>query len=531
LKQAIIIIIICLFLSSPLGGISKAIDESNQEITANDNGPMNSAWPTYGQNNQHTGQSRYNTLNNPMDIKWRFQPETSGFESSPVIDKNNVLYILCNDGFLYAINSDGSERWKFNINNWGSHLAALAEDGTIYIGSWDKYLYAIGQDGNLKWKFYANGSIDGSPTIAPDGTIYFGVLGPGNNAGRIYALHPDGTEKWYVTVGDYVYSTPAIGNDGTIYITSNDRYLYALNPENGSILWKFRSERIFSSPSINADGIIYCCSHAGYIYAFYPNGTLYWKTEIDTGSYDTPVIGKDGTIYIGESYFYAINADGSIKWTYKGWNSWEYEVTSFTYAISNDDLIYFIATKNDGGGGDLFCLNSNGILISRKNLASNSPQYCSAVIGDDGTVYIGSQFVKSGKLIGYLYAFGEVENNHPPNKPDINGPITGKINVEYDYIFTVSDIDNDEIFLYVEWGDESSSGWLGPYESDEEIVLSHSWNQQGSYNLKAKTKDEHEIESDWFTLEVTMPKSKISFFFNQCINEYSILRIIFRGII
>jgi outer membrane protein assembly factor BamB len=51
---------------------------------------------------------------------------------------------------------------------------AIGADGTIYFGSWDDYFYALNPDGTLKWRFRAENAIDSSPAIDTDGTIYFG---------------------------------------------------------------------------------------------------------------------------------------------------------------------------------------------------------------------------------------------------------------------------------------------------------------------------------------------------------------------
>jgi len=164
------------------------------ETTQDSSGPMDSAWPTFSYDNRHTGQSPYNTRDNPMDVKWKFEAEYLGFTGSPVIDKNGVLYLPARDNYLYALNPDGLLLWRFNINDWGSDSPALAEDGTIYIGSLDNHLYAINPNGSLKWRFDAQDNIiDSSPTIGVDGTVYFGICGPGFNIGRVYAVNPDGT--------------------------------------------------------------------------------------------------------------------------------------------------------------------------------------------------------------------------------------------------------------------------------------------------------------------------------------------------
>jgi len=489
--------------------------------TQDSSGPMDSAWSTYSHDNRHTGQSPYNTRDNPMNIKWKFEAEYLGFPTSPAIDKNGVLYLPANDHYLYALNPDGSLRWRYNINHWGTDSPALAEDGTIYVCSLDNHLYAINPDGTLKWRFNAlDNIIQSSPMIGEDGTVYFGICGPGFDIGRVYAVNPDGTEKWHTDVGDYVYCTPAIGDDGTVYITSNDWYLYALNPDNGSVKWKFRTGA--GEPSIGADGTIYVPSHNHYLFAVNPDGTLQWKTEIGTGSSDTPAIGNDGTIYIGELFFYAINPDGTIKWIYDGWDQYDYEVTSSAYAISADGLVYFLAKrKTEGNEVVFFALNcDDGSLYWKKTISSIGMPYSQPVIGSDGTIYIGSDFHGSS-TDGYFYAFGAVEGNHPPETPDIEGPVTGRLHVEQTYSFTITDSNSDEVFLFVDWGDGSNSSWQGPYDSGEEITLVHTWNWKDTYTLKAKGMDEHEVEGEWATLEVSMPKTMTFHPLNSLVQYFS----------
>lgn len=98
--------------------------------------------------------------------------------------------------------------------------------------------------------------------------------------------------------------------------------------------------------------------------------------------------------------------------------------------------------------------------------------------------------------------------NQMPNKPTITGQIKGKPNTNYIYNFIATDPDQDNLYYYIDWGDNNSEEWIGPYNSGEEISISHSWTQKGIYNIKAKVKDEHGAESDWATLEITMPKNK-----------------------
>jgi len=163
------------------------------------------------------------------------------FYGGPAISSDGTVYASSDEGYLYAINPDGSLKWKFKTKGvvWSS--PAIAQDGTIYVGSDDNYLYAINPDGSLKWKFKTGNMVVSSPAIAQDGTIYVGSYDD-----YLYAINPDGSLKWKFKTGDLVKSSPTIGPDGTVYFGSDDGYLYAIYDNNGGLAdspWpKFRHD-------------------------------------------------------------------------------------------------------------------------------------------------------------------------------------------------------------------------------------------------------------------------------------------------
>jgi hypothetical protein len=72
----------------------------------------------------------------------------------------------------------------------------------------------------------------------------------------------------------------------------------------------------------------------------------------------------------------------------------------------------------------------------------------------------------------------------------------------------VTDPEENNLYLYIEWGDGTVEDWSGPYESDQEIDFVKTWEEQDTYIIKAKTKDEYDAESDWSSIEVSMPRLK-----------------------
>jgi thiol-disulfide isomerase/thioredoxin len=109
----------------------------------------------------------------------------------------------------------------------------------------------------------------------------------------------------------------------------------------------------------------------------------------------------------------------------------------------------------------------------------------------------------------------EAVENNPPEKPSISGPATGNKDTDYEYTFSTSDPDGDDVYFYIDWGDNSSSEWIGPFNSGEEVKSSHTWVEDGVYIVRIKSKDMDNAESEWETLEVTMPKNR------STLNQYS----------
>ncbi len=48
-----------------------------------------------------------------------------------------------------------------------------------------------------------------------------------------------------------------------------------------------------------------------------------------------------------------------------------------------------------------------------------------------------------------------------------------------------------------DWGDGNISGWIGPFDSGEVGSASHSWAQEGTYEIKVKARDVLGARSNW----------------------------------
>jgi len=97
--------------------------------------------------------------------------------------------------------------------------------------------------------------------------------------------------------------------------------------------------------------------------------------------------------------------------------------------------------------------------------------------------------------------------NNPPIKPARPSGVTiGRTGRDYNFETTSSDEDGDMIYYRWDFGDETFSDWIGPFESGETANVSHSWSKLGKYQIKVKTRDEHRAESEWsYQLIVRIP--------------------------
>ncbi len=114
----------------------------------------------------------------------------------------------------------------------------------------------------------------------------------------------------------------------------------------------------------------------------------------------------------------------------------------------------------------------------------------------------------NGSLSGYRIQTLTTVQDTSPAIPLIQGTTKGKKGVAYDYTFVSVDSEDDDVSYFVDWGDGTNSSWVGPSASNEVVTLSHTFTKKGSYTIQGKARDVFYAESDWGTLEVSMPKDK-----------------------
>lgn len=95
-------------------------------------------------------------------------------------------------------------------------------------------------------------------------------------------------------------------------------------------------------------------------------------------------------------------------------------------------------------------------------------------------------------------SFHRSSENHPPEPPQKpQGPAQGNAGEELSFWTYSTDPDGDDLYYLFDWGDETESNWVGPYESRETVSVSHVWQKRGMYSIRVKAKDTLDAESNW----------------------------------
>jgi hypothetical protein len=103
-----------------------------------------------------------------------------------------------------------------------------------------------------------------------------------------------------------------------------------------------------------------------------------------------------------------------------------------------------------------------------------------------------------------------IHGNRPPDTPNINGPTIGKPGVQLEYTIVSIDPEGDDIVYCFDWGDDSGQICIGPYPSGEEVLISHTWVENGTFIITVKAADILGEESPLATLRVKISNSRFS---------------------
>ena len=174
---------------------------------------------------------------------------------------------------------------------------------------------------------------------------------------------------------------------------------------------------------------------------------------------------------------------------------------NFTYSANESNILFNGSLSND----------SDGIIISYEwNFGDGTTEtgeityhnYCRV-----GTYNVTLTVTDDDDLTGKITKSVEVTVSNVPLELTIDGTNRGRPNIEYEYIFNVTDPDDDEFYIWIDWDDGTFEDWFGHLDPGEPLKVSHVWAESGIYVIKAIAIDPCG-EGEWARFIVTMPRDK-----------------------
>ena len=228
--------------------------------------------------------------------QWIYVAPGETFSTDAVIGADGSIYAVSAEGFLHALNADGSSQWVVDLEAPTPRTTpTLCLQGSIIVATEDptRPLIMVSAGGDILRTGVVSdgGPVAASPAVDSDGRVFVATLN-----GSVEAFGPSPGDSWWTPLGGEFLRGLAVGED-IVVVGSTDANLYALDKDTGALLW-FENllGPIEAPPTIDGAGIIYVGALSATVSSYYPDGVL--KYEIAEGIFHGPItIGGEGTIY------------------------------------------------------------------------------------------------------------------------------------------------------------------------------------------------------------------------------------------
>jgi len=218
----------------------------------------------------------------------------------------------------------------------------------------------------------------------------------------------DARIRWVAEMGSPMhYGSPALSSDGqTAYVGTSfalesavphQHALIALNVATGAVQWRFAlgAAEVRSTPAVAPDGSITLLAEersptGGFVSAaavrVSPAGALVWRRELGIGAnsvdigFSAPAIGTDGSVYIATDSLYALNPDGTVRWT----RFFTGEELRSSASIGADGTIFFVSRSIP-----LTAMHpDSGRVLWERPLGAQGHVHAAPAIGSSGSIYV-----------------------------------------------------------------------------------------------------------------------------------------------
>ncbi|UCF12916.1 MAG: PKD domain-containing protein [Thermoplasmatales archaeon] len=287
---------------------------------------------------------------------------------------------------------------------------------------------------------------------------------------RIYLLRMDGTEITNYEYSNLNFLDLEVINKEVYVVETFTSAVYNIDLETGNL------ETIIQDFDLE------------YIYGLTFDGTYFYIAESELNRYDING-NKQGNasfdeVVLGAAwdgvFYWTLNDNNQIKcWDISNWptiTQGPYDIivppSTSCRGLWFDQQYFWTAENINITHGNIYRFNYNGEIIS--------------------------QWVEPTYKGWSACMITDFYQNNPPHIPEIPlGPISGSTGIEYNFTTSTIDPEGDEVYYKWDWGNGLISDWMGPYESGVSIKINYTWTQWGTYEIKVKSKDTYDSESNW----------------------------------
>ena len=176
---------------------------------------------------------------------WTYSGPTQAIHGEPVVASGGTIYFGAWDAYVYALNTDGTLKWRYQTDGGIAPLASPTlsnDENTLYVGTGDPHidpggsLYALNaSNGSLKWRVSVDQIRASGPVVGPDDKVYV------NGFGSLHCFSSQGVEQWQSQPNTASSLAPARATDGTVYEGTAQGKIYALNGSTGATKWAYQT--------------------------------------------------------------------------------------------------------------------------------------------------------------------------------------------------------------------------------------------------------------------------------------------------